>query len=554
MSETTSYLYSDKGVLKPTQSGIDFLENAVTDPTGDVYAFTGEGVSAITAAAAMARLSRSPHDLRATVLKEFVGDPEADRDGKDEDLLRRVITMFGDDSVQQLVGNHFVFEGVSNLATKGIEWGRLAAYLEQSTRYIEYDTRDENGRYKYYTPESVEGEAKEEYESTMDNLFENYSEVVHVLQEHIKASSSTPESERDGAWKAAVRAQACDAARPMLPVATKSTVGVFADGQAIENMIVRMNASENEELRGLSHQLLAEMRKVIPAFLERADKPERGGATTAYLSNTSLAIKSLAKAHFDRDINTDQLSDVESIEQPAYLANVFPINEMDILADIVFDHTNLSLTETKSIIDGLSDSEKENLFDAYFGERLNRRHRPGRALENVSYQFELVCDYGCFRDLQRHRMVDDLRWQKLTTRLGYDVPQLVKDAGLEDTFIESFKLSEELNKQMLDQGLEEDSQYATLLGHKMRWHVRMNAREAFHLLELRTAPQGHPGYRKLCKEMYDEIAKVHPRIAGHMNFINRDEDPELTRLAAERATALKQSRLAEKSGLAGDIN
>ena len=181
------------------------------------------------------------------------------------------------------------------------------------------------------------------------------------------------------------------------------------------------------------------------------------------------------------------------------------------------------------------------------GERLNRRHRPGRAVEKAHYSFDLVCDYGIFRDLQRHRMVDDLNWQQLTPRYGYEIPKLVEEAGLTEEFEACFAASLKLYSSLQKAGYPLEAQYATLLGHKMRWKVTMNAREAFQMLELRTSPQGHPGYRKLAMQMYDKIAEVHPLLAEAMIFINSDEDPALTRLAAERYTQFKLQKLDKKT-------
>jgi hypothetical protein len=180
------------------------------------------------------------------------------------------------------------------------------------------------------------------------------------------------------------------------------------------------------------------------------------------------------------------------------------------------------------------------------GERLNRRHRPGRALEQAHYTWDLVCDYGIFRDLQRHRMVDDLEWQPLTPRYGYDIPALVDEADLSEQFEACFDLSAQLYSELQAAGYEYEAQYATLLGHKMRWTITYNAREAFHLHELRTSPQGHPGYRKLVQQMHEKLAEVHPMLAEAMIFVNQGEDPELTRLAAERATQYKLQQLDTK--------
>jgi thymidylate synthase ThyX len=180
------------------------------------------------------------------------------------------------------------------------------------------------------------------------------------------------------------------------------------------------------------------------------------------------------------------------------------------------------------------------------GERLNRRHRPGRALEKAHYSWDLVCDYGIFRDLQRHRMVDDMEWQILTPRYGYEIPELVEEAGLTEEFERCFDISLELHSALQAAGYDTDAQYATLLGHKMRWKFTFNAREAFHFLELRTSPQGHPGYRKLSQQMYEKLAEVHPLTAEGMKFVNQGEDEELTRLAAERYTQFKLEKLAKQ--------
>lgn len=523
------YVQKTENGWQITDEGKQFLEETVTNSVDNVYAFTDK-LSALTVAAAMARLSRRGDDMRITVLDEFAAHM-----GKDESLLQRVITAYGDDSVQQLVGQHVVVEGASNLLTKQLEWGRLASYLEQSTRYIYFDEKDQNGKYKYYTPEELPTKLKKEFNKTIDEIFELYSEMVHALAKHLQQNSSVPKAEQDGAWRAAIRAQACDAIRPVLPVATKSTVGIFASGQALEGMIMRLRASESYEARTTGDKILAESRKVIPTFLERADKPDRGGAATAYIANTRQEVAKLAEKY----LRNQHSSSLEAV----HLKSVWPRNEMDLLPYMLFEHSSLSIDELQKEIDTWSISQKEEVFEAYVGERLNRRHKPARAIEQARYTWELVCDYGIFRDLQRHRMVDDLEWQLLIPRYGYDVPDLVEDAGLSDKFEKCFDLSAELYSSMQAAGFTYQAQYATLLGHKMRWTITYNAREAFHLHELRTSPQGHPGYRKLVLEMHEKLCEVHPMLGAAMKFVNQGEDPELTRLATERATQYKLEQL-----------
>jgi thymidylate kinase/thymidylate synthase ThyX len=519
-----------------TSAGREWLRAAVSNVTGSVYA-TYPRLESLTAAAAMARLSRRGDDMRVTILDEFaqaIDDNENLR--KDMKLLQRVITAYGDDSVQQLVGQHMVVENASNLLTKKLEWGRLASYLEQSTRYIFYDQKDKNGKYKYYVPDYFNEVVKEDYTRTMDRIFDLYSGVVHKLTDYVRAGSTIPESERDVAWKGATRAQACDAARAMLPVATTSTVGIFASGQAIESLIMRLQADELPEAQHVGEQLLTEARKVIGTFLERADKPDRGGATIAYLNQTKASVAKLAQSYIKETYG-------DNSHQPVTLRSYSPRNELDAVPFMLYEHTSMPLEQIQSDVDVWPIARKTEVFQAYMGERLNRRHRPGRAMEHAHYTWDLVCDYGIFRDLQRHRMVDDLQWQQLSPRMGYEVPQLVEDAGLTDDFQACFDLSMQLYSKLQSAGYTNEAQYATLFGHRMRTTITYNARQAFHMHELRTSPQGHPGYRKLVQEMHDQLAAVHPLTAEAMRFVNQDEDAELTRLAAERYTQFKLNQL-----------
>lgn len=519
----------ENGSYEVTEKGKEFLDAAVTNTTGNVYAFNDK-LSPLTIAAAMARLSRRGDDMRVTILDEF-----AENAGKDEKLLQRVISAYGDDSVQQLVGQHMVVENASNLLTKKLEWGRLAAYLEQSTRYIYFDQKNPAGEYKYFTPRQFDAKTTRHYKEKMDALFDLYSEMVHALTDFVAKNSSVPEAERDMAWKGAVRAQACDAVRPVLPVATQATVGIFASGQALESLIMHLLSDELQEARDVGQQLLDEARKTIPTFLERADKPDRGGALVAYRANTYSAVKELAEEHLPEQHSAET--------EPVRLTDFWPRNEIDIVADILYEHSSLPLETIREEISQWNYDQKYQVFKAAIGERLNRRHKPGRAFEKAHYSWDLVCDYGIFRDLQRHRMVDDLNWQKLTPRYGYEIPELIEDAGLTDQFERCFDISLGLYSYLQEAGFGLEAQYATLLGHRMRWKITYNAREAFHFHELRTSPQGHPGYRKLVLQMHEKLAQVHPLMADAMLFVNKGEDEELTRLAAERYTQYKLNQL-----------
>ena len=530
LEDRPALVASSQSGLKMTPAGQSFLQPLVTDTKQSVYAFTGQ-LSPVTIAAAMARLSRRGDDMRITLLDEFADQTQA----RDQGLLERVITAYGDDSVQQLVGQHLVVEGASNLLTKKLEWGRLAAYLEQSTRYIYFDQLDANGRFKYLVPPELKAPQRATFGKQMDQIFKLYSDLVRQLTDYVR--SKDPPAEPDVAWRNATRAQACDAARAILPVATKSTVGIFASGQALEALIMRLRGDPLLEARSVGQAILDQARQVMGVFLQRADQPEKGGAQTAYQISRQQQLGQLAAKLRSKRPKTEPAN--------ARLIGWSPLNELDLVPDMLYEHSQLSHSDLVRQVSRWSYRRKRQVFEAYIGERLNRRQRPGRALEKAHYSWDIVCDYGIFRDLQRHRMVDDLTWQKLTPDYGYTVPNLVEKAGLADHYHQAFEISTQAYRQLLKAHGPEVAQYATLLGHRMRWKVTYNAREAFHLHELRTSPQGHPGYRQLVLAMHSQLTEVHPLLAQAMRFVNQGEDPELTRLAAERYTQVKLSYLKE---------
>ncbi|MDP2669368.1 MAG: FAD-dependent thymidylate synthase [bacterium] len=526
-----SYVRKDGEKLIVTPVGIEHLKNIVTDPTGPVYAFTNNA-DPIMVAAAMARLSRSANDLRLTYLSEF-----AMRENMASNFIEKVTAEFGDDSVKQLAYSFLVVESASNLLTKLLEWGRLGGYLEQSTRYIYFDKKNRDGHYKYYIPKLRPGHATD-YCLYMDNIFELYSSVVRQTTEFVRKThplSDTVSPEEKSAWLATTRAQACDAARALLPVATQSSVGIVATAQSIENLIYFLASRTLSEAQNAANDILRESKKVLGAFLKRAEEPSRGGAAVMYRQDTQSAVRKLVKEIFKyKDLPVSSASEVT-------LVDYWPKgDELNILVpEMIFTDSEMPLSMLKKIVKSWPYEQKQKIFNAYVGNRLNYRQKPERAFEAIHYEWELFIDYGIFRDLQRHRMLDMPEWQRLTAYYGYEIPQLIKDAGLTDSFGKCFELSNELFFMMKNAGYAEEAQYATLLGNKMRFRFVENAREAFHLHELRTKPEGHPGYRKVVKEMHNKLSEVHPLTAAAMKFVDKKEDPELTRLAAELATQRK---------------
>jgi hypothetical protein len=272
--------------------------------------------------------------------------------------------------------------------------------------------------------------------------------------------------------------------------------------------------------------MMDELMKVIPSFLKRVEVAERGVAWTAYLANTKGATKALLNSMWHDLATTDEGESVR-------LVGFDPEGERRVLEAIVFANTALSNDEAVRRVAAMNELERTNLMRTYVGERRNRRHRPGRAFERTDYRFELVTDYGAFRDLQRHRLLS-IEWQPLTVELGYDVPVVIREAGFADRFEESLGRSADLFYDMRAE-FPEQSQYCVALAFRIRYVMQMNAREAMHLIELRSGPQGHPSYRRVAQEMARLIREEagHSVIANSMQFVDFS-DTDLERLEAER--------------------
>jgi thymidylate kinase/thymidylate synthase ThyX len=523
--ETEELLIVKNGKKVITESGKKYLETIITNVEDEVYAFR-DNISAVTVATALARLNRHGDDLRTTLLDESTQNAEAN-----QKLLKRVIHEYGNDSLQQLSGFQVVVEGASNLLSKHIEQGRLVSYSGQLTKNIYDDQKDSKGNYNFFIPKELDSATKKEYRKIINQIYDNYSDIVEKLIEYIKKINETPIKRRDSTWRDAIKTQARDIARLVLPVSAKSTVGIYGSGQAIEAVVMRLMSSDLTEAKVTGKKILDNIRKVAPIFYERTDDPMLGEANIAYRIDTENVLRKIAS----KKIKSNFSSDLEAIK----LIDFYPKNEIDLVPYMLYNQTDLSMSELKYEIDGWSYKDKSEIFENYFGTRLNRRDKPGRALEVARYTWDIVCDSDSFRDLQRHHMVDNLVWQDLTPRFGYETPELIEKANLLDKFDECFNLSLKLFSLMKLKKYDKQSQYATLLGHKMRFQVTINARETLHILELNSMDQRYSNSSKIVLEMYQKLSEIHPLMAKAMNSINVEKNPKMMRLASERSKNLK---------------
>jgi thymidylate synthase ThyX len=488
--------------------------------------------------ALFARYSRYQGTLRRLYLEEFVQDASAPAqafDGQEGErarkLYERIFIGYGDDSVAQLGGAHIACEWVSNVMTKLLQRGRLAAYLEQSTRYMAYDTPMGEGLgYRYWRHPDLGSE----YEAAMDSLFDAYSEALPRVEAWAAERFPRADGEPEAAHARSIRAKALDLLRGLLPAASLSHVGIFASGQAYEQLLLRMFASPLPEARDYAGMILEELKAVVPSFVARVDRPDRGGEWIAYLEERERAGERWAAR-----LGLDRTRRHEHAGPEVRLLSVQG-SEDDLLSALLFETAQVSEDETRAALRNLPPDERAAMLAELVGERRNRRHRPGRGFEALRYRFEVVSDYGAFRDLQRHRLLT-VQWQTLGPELGAGVPDELDQAGVGDLYRAGLERSREEHARIVELGHPQLALYALALGYRIRYVLDLNAREAMHLIELRSGREGHPAYRAVAHAMHAEIARVHPAVAATMTFVDRDTEPRLERILSEIRAHAKQA-------------
>ena len=506
----------------------EILARHFTNLDGPVFALVNlpEAVKG----ALFARYSRSTKSLRRLFLDEFAedvagaGPNAAVGAARAERLYDRVFVEYGDDSVAQLGGVHLACEQSSQLLAKALEWGRIAAYLEQSTRYMRYDDRP-RGRWRATVPPEIEGtQLEERYVAFLDDTFTIYGRMFGRLEPWFRDRFPQQAGDSDFLYGQTILAKTCDTLRMILPAGTRSNVGIYATGQAYEQLLMRLAQHPLAEMREYGELMKVELRKVIPEFLKRVDLPDRGLAWSSYWRDVRERTQELA-AKLVGDVQPEPREEVSLVDHD-------PQGELKVTAAVLYAATDLPDDQLLATVRAMRPQERAAILAASVGDRANRRHKPGRAWERTDYRFDVVCDYGAFRDLQRHRPLT-IEWQRLTPALGYDVPAEIDEAGLRPDWERAMERSRETHDQLAAGGLLDAAQYAVAMAYRIRFVMQMTAREAMHLTELRSQPQGHPAYRRVAQAMHREIAAVHPGIGAAFTFLSED-DVELERLEAER--------------------
>ncbi|MEM4359029.1 MAG: FAD-dependent thymidylate synthase [Candidatus Bilamarchaeaceae archaeon] len=510
----------------------------------DKNIFVLKNLPEVVKGALFSRYSRSSKSLRRLLLDEFIGNKELSVEKlmnkpeedivitkKAEEFYDRVLVGFGDDSVAELAGTHLALENISILATKAIEDCRIGlSPLEKSTRYVYFDKKVD-GKWLYYEEPRLMEEFPDDYREACNRAFETYTRLIQKISKYVSERLEQGQLS-DRAYEAVVRAKTCDILRGLLPASTLTNMGIFGNGRAFEYLLIKLYASNLSELKIIAAQTENELKKTIPSFVKRASE-RHGIEMQEYLRGLTENMISVAPKEISTECDSVRLVDYDKDA------------EVKIIAAMLYPHSALTLVELEERVRKMSEAERRALLSAHFSRRTNRRHKPARGFERVYYTFEVCTNFGAYRDLHRHRMLTQQR-QLLTTKLGYDIPKEIVEAGHESEFKDVMEVAAN-GYERIAKKLPEEAQYIVPLAYRIRWQITMNLREAFYLCELRSTAHGHRDYRHIAQEIYRKIKSVHPFLTEGMMFVDMKEY-EFERLESEKRMDKKIEEIKKKYG------
>ncbi len=525
-----------------TDSQLKTLEKYVTSTSSHIFAL--RNLPEVIKGALFSRYSRSTLGLRSLLLKEFVANnEEAAFDAitgvsddkislesqsaaikKAQNFYDRILDGYGDDSIGELGGAHLAIENVSMIAAKAIEDCRIGGSpLEKSTRYIYFDHKV-RGEYLFYRePVLMTSAYRDLYVSTCNMLFDTYSKLIPLVTAFIEDKMPKDPATSKVAYAAALRAKVLDCLRGLLPAGTLTNMGVYGNGRFFEGLIHKMHCNNLAELQDIGKCMCEELRKVIPSFIRRAEINHHTHQNYAqYYEAMQSEIKAITEQNteFDSKITDPGVRLVESD----------PSSVIKVAAALLFPHSNKGLDELTAYCNRLPDEEIARILDTACNARENRRQRSPRALEHANFTFEIVADFGVYRDLHRHRMLTQER-QLLTCDNDFYVPKELIGTHFESTYTNALHQAKEAFDMIVTE-LPEEAQYIVPMAYNVRWYFHVNLRALQWLCELRSQAAGHSGYRHVAQLMAKQVCEAFPTFERFFKFVDYD-GYELGRLTQE---------------------
>jgi len=529
------------------------LSSYVSNTDRSIFALTN--LPEVIKGALFSRYSRSTLGLRSLLLRDFIQEKESkfseiqagaeNPDSAEKSKLAiesahnfydRILDGYGDDSIGELGGAHLALENISILATKTVQDSRIGGSpLEKSTRYVSFadkiKTTSGNEEFRFYQePTLLNSEHRDLYLETCRNLFETYVRFTEPIRAHVRKLMPRDPQISQAAYERSVVARAYDIIRGLLPASTLTNMGVFGNGRFFETLITKLRSEPFGELNQIAQFSYEELSKVIPSFVRRAGEEHR------YFQdyrNFAMAQQELLRNFASTHLGELTAESSESVRLIDYDQEA----ETKLLAALLYTHSGLTLQQIRESVRSMPETAKTRLLKQTIDLRGHRRHKPERGLEMAFYTFDILGDYGMYRDLQRHRMLTQER-QPLTTRYGYDTPDEIEDASLGVEYHQTMSRAADAFETIAKE-FPHEAQYVVPMSYNIRWYVHINLRALIWLTEIRSTPQGHTGYRRIAQEMFRKVEVAQPLLAKYMKFVDLNEY-SLGRLSAEQRQEDKQ--------------
>lgn len=501
--------------------------------------------------ALMSRYSRTDKSMRRIFLDEFLHNKN-----RGEEFYNRVLIEYGDDSVAELGEAQIAIEGLTNIAVKKIEDRRIGlSYLEKSSRYVSWDKKTD-GTFRFYRdPAVMESRFADAYVDACNMDFEVYSKNIEPMIRYVREKypiegyrfrdSEDSKEKRYGKlkleedirsanliYRGSTKAKALDVLRGLLPAGTLTNVGITGNGRAFEYLLTVLFSSGLAEERALARQIKEELETTIRPFVRRSDD-RYGRQLQRYLQRVRLKSMEHSKRHALSRAGDAALTRLIHYEPEKSAAS-------RVVAALLYEQAaGAPYHRVLSHARAMPPDEKNGIIAGFAALRKNRRHRPPRAFEMVHYTFDLINNFGMFRDLHRHRALT-LQRQLLTTDLGFTAPKEIDALGIGE-FRDCMENSRGVFERIRGR-FPEQAQYVVNFAYNYPYFMHMNLREATHLIELRTVPQGHADYRRVAQDMLRQISRAHPNLAKIVRFADMKEY-DLERFESEKSTEAKRKRL-----------
>ncbi len=502
--------------------------------------------------ALMSRYSRTAEvDLRKLWDREFSGE-----ENKGEHFYELIFLEYGDESISELVTAQVGIQNVSNILSKIIEEGRIGlSYLEKSSRYVYYDNKI-NSKYLYADPEriGIPNNLYEQYIQYCDESFSDYSKIRKELIVRLKeiypienANFKMPNGEKlmlgkdsetdkilTKSYETSIRSRALDEARFILPASTLTNIGISGNARAFAHLLERLKSINSSESIWLYEELLKEMKGIFPKLIDSVES-QYGISTIEYLRKIRNLPIYLKEDYF-KDISNDNNELVKILNYENDDNAV-----LSILTSFYFERSEGLYNEIEKNVIAMKAEERRKMIEEISSTRNNRRHKPDRSLEHVNYTFEVLTNFGAFRELQRHRLLS-LQRKLLSTNFGYEIPPTILN---ENNLLSIYRSRMEEAKRLYNKLKDIDpfiAQYVVPFGYKYPVIFTSNLREIIYMTELRSTPQAHFDLREISWKIMDKVTEVNPSVRPFFRFVNREKE-ELGRLSAEVRKEVKKGSI-----------